>query len=414
MNGNYPKKLIKTDAALARLLAKEEKRQLETIDLIPSENFADPNVRALEGSVFMNKYSEGYSGRRYYPGNIVVDELENLAISRARKAFGLDKNWHVNVQPYSGSPANLAVYLGLLRPGEKILGMSLADGGHLTHGHKVNASGIIFKSIGYCVDIITGLIDYREIERLANKEKPRIVVSGLTAYPRRLDFKKFGQIAKKVGAYHLADISHISGLISAGLHPSPFPYADVVTTTTHKILRGPRGAVIFCKKELAEKIDPAVFPRLQGGPHDNTTAAVAYAFGQVATPRYRAYAKAVLENTKALSRVLIKEGFALATGGTDNHMLLLDLKPLGMSGMDGEKLLERAGIIANRNSLLGDAAPFRPSGIRMGAPAITTRGMKPSDMARIASWISRILIDHENPEKVGFEVRAFLKKFPIS
>src|SRR3989344_2313273 len=414
MNQKDFEKIKRSDPALARLLRAEELRQARSLDLIASENFASAEVRFLVGSVLMNKYSEGYPGKRYYPGNSVIDQVETLAIERAKKSFGLGKSWHANVQPYSGSPANIAAYLCLMKPGDKVLGMQLASGGHLTHGHKDNASGIFFHSVSYGVNQKTGLIVYKEVEQIAVKEKPRVIVSGLTAYPRQIDFKKFGAIAKKVGSYHLADISHIAGLVAAGLHPSPFLHADVVTTTTHKILRGPRGAVIFCKKELAEKIDRAVFPGLQGGPHDNATAAIAYAFGQVATPRYRAYAKAVLENTKALSRVLIKEGFALATGGTDNHMLLLDLKPLGMSGMDGEKLLERAGIVANRNSLLGDASPFRPSGIRMGAPAITTRGMKPSDMARIASWISRILIDHENPEKVGFEVRAFLKKFPIS
>ncbi|OHA01359.1 MAG: serine hydroxymethyltransferase [Candidatus Sungbacteria bacterium RIFCSPHIGHO2_02_FULL_49_12] len=414
MNQKDFEKIKRSDLALARLLRAEEFRQARSLDLIASENFASAEVRLLVGSVLMNKYSEGYPGKRYYPGNAIVDQVETLAIERAKKSFGLGKNWHANVQPYSGSPANIAVYLGLAKPGDKILGMRLAAGGHLTHGHKVNASGIFFNSVSYEVNQSTGLINYKEVERIAVKEKPRVIVSGLTAYPRRIDFRKFGAIAKKVGSYHLADISHIAGLVAAGLHPSPFLHADVVTTTTHKILRGPRGAVIFCKKELAEKIDRAVFPGLQGGPHDNTTAAVAYTFGRVATPAYRAYAKHVLENAKTLARVLIKEGFVLATGGTDNHMLLLDLKPLGISGLDAEKFLECAGIIANRNSLPGDASPFRPSGIRMGTPAITTRGMKSEDMVTIATWISRILIGGENPEKVGREIQTFLKKFPVS
>ena len=404
----------KKDHILAKLVAAEDKRQAETLDLIPSENIAPRAVREFVGSVLMNKYSEGYPGKRYYPGNAIVDEIEILAQSRALKAFRLNANWQVNVQPYSGSPANLAVYLGLMKPGEKLLGMALSAGGHLTHGHKVSASGIIFKSVSYGVDPKTGLIDYREVERIAKSEKPKIIISGLTAYPRRIDFEKFGRIAKKVGAYHVADISHIAGLVAAGLHQSPFPYADVVTTTTHKILRGTRGAVIFAKKELAEKIDRAVFPGLQGGPHDNVTAAIAYAFGQAATAGYKKYAKLVLENAKELVRVLKKEGFTLATGGTDNHLLLLDLRPLGLAGTDAEKYLERAGIIANRNSLPGDISPFRPSGIRLGTPAITTRGLKPHDMARVARWISRIFISGENPEAVGCEVKRFLIKYPIA
>ena len=404
----------KKDHILAKLVAAEDKRQAETLDLIPSENIAPRAVREFVGSVLMNKYSEGYPGKRYYPGNAIVDEIEILAQSRALKAFRLNANWQVNVQPYSGSTANLAVYLGLMKPGEKLLGMALSAGGHLTHGHKVSASGIIFKSVSYGVDPKTGLIDYREVERIAKSEKPKIIISGLTAYPRRIDFEKFGRIAKKVGAYHVADISHIAGLISAGLHQSPFPYADVVTTTTHKILRGPRSAVIFSRKELAERIDRAVFPGLQGGPHDNVTAAIAYAFGQAATAGYKKYAKLVLENAKELVRVLKKEGFTLATGGTDNHLLLLDLRPLGLAGTDAEKYLERAGIIANRNSLPGDISPFRPSGIRLGTPAITTRGLKPHDMARVARWISRIFISGENPEAVGCEVKRFLIKYPIA
>ena len=411
---NNSSAISKSDAGLSRLINKETKRQQETLNLIASENFAPVPVRELVGSVLANKYSEGYPGRRYYPGNAVVDEIEVLAQRRALAAFKLGSNWHANVQPYSGSPANLAVYLGLMKPGEKLLGMALSAGGHLTHGHKVNASGIIFKSVSYGVDPKTGLIDYREVEHIAKREKPKIIVSGLTAYPRTIDFKKFGAIAEKVGAWHLADISHIAGLVAAGLHQPPFLYADVVTTTTHKILRGPRGAVIFVKKELAEKIDRAVFPGLQGGPHDNVTAAIAYTFGQAATAGYKNYAKLVLENAKALARVLHKEGFTLATGGTDNHLLLLDLRPLGLSGQEAERTLERAGIIANRNSLPGDTSPFKPSGIRLGTPALTTRGLKPHDMARVARWISRLLIGDENLGKVGREVKNFLIKYPIA
>src|SRR3989344_342163 len=401
------------DHILTKLVAAEEKRQAETLDLIPSENIAPRAVRELVGSVLMNKYSEGYPGKRYYPGNAFFDKIELLAQKRACKAFRLNARWQVNVQPYSGSPANLAVYLGLMKPSEKLLGMALSAGGHLTHGHKVSASGIIFKSVSYGVDPKTDLIDYKEVERIAKREKPKVIVSGLTAYPRAIDFAQFGRIAKKVGAYHVADISHIAGLVAAGLHQSPFPYADVVTTTTHKILRGPRGAIIFSRKELAERIDRAVFPGLQGGPHDNVTAAIAYTFGQVATASYKKYAKLVLENAKALARVLQKEGFTLATGGTDNHLMLIDLRPLGLAGTDAAKYLERAGIIANRNSLPGDISPFSPSGLRLGTPAVTARGLEPKEMQKIADWISRLLIGGENPEAVRREVRVLLKKFPM-
>ncbi|MBI2097117.1 MAG: serine hydroxymethyltransferase [Candidatus Sungbacteria bacterium] len=424
MRESISKRLKKADPAVANILAQEILRQEETLDLIASENIASPEVRELVGSVLANKYSEGYPGRRYYPGNVNVDAIETLAQNRARKAFHLNQAWHVNVQSYSGSPANIAVFLGLMKPGEKLMGMALASGGHLTHGHKVSASGILFRSVAYGVDQKTGLIDYNEVERIAQKEKPRLIVSGLTAYPRAIDFKKFGAIAKKVGAYHVADISHIAGLIAAGLHPSPFPYADVVTTTTHKILRGPRGAVIFTKQQaisnkrhganISDKIDRAVFPGLQGGPHDNVTAAIAYTFGRVATPAYKKYARLVLENAKALAQVLIEEGFTLVTGGTANHMMLLDLRPLGLNGFEAEKLLERTGIIANRNSIPGDASPFRPSGIRLGTPAITTRGLRPRHMPQIAQWFSRVLIGGENPEKVGREVKKFLTKLPVN
>lgn len=402
------------DRKLAALMRREEKRQAETLDLIPSENFASPAIRMLSGSVLMNKYSEGYPGMRYYPGNTVVDEIENLAIARGKRAFHLGPDWHLNVQPYSGSPANIAVYWGLLKFGETLMGMELAAGGHLTHGHRVNFSGISYRSVPYGVDSETGLIDYEKVETLAKRVRPKLIVSGITAYPRRVDFKRFGKIAKKVGALHMADISHIAGLVAAGLHPSPFPHADVVTTTTHKTLRGPRGAVIFSRGKLHEAIDRAVFPGLQGGPHDNTIAAIAYAFGAAAAPSFKKYAATVIENAGVLARELQARGFALVTGGTDNHLMLIDLKNMGMDGKEAESLLERAGIIANRNSIPGDRTPFRPSGLRLGTPAITTRGLKPRDMARIADWTLRVVKLRQRPETIRREVGLFLKRYPLA
>ena len=326
------------------------------------------------GSPLTNKYSEGYPGKRYYPGNFYYDEIEKLAWERALKAFGLSaKNWSVNVQPYSGSPANLAVYLALMKPCEVLMGMNLASGGHLTHGHSASFSGKLFKSIQYGVNLETGLLNYTEIEKLAEKHRPKIIISGFTAYPRKIDFKRIGGIAKKVGAYHLADISHIAGLISAKLHPAPFSCADVVMTTTHKTLAGPRGAVIFSRKELAEKIDKSVFPGLQGGPHNNAIAAIALAFGEVLKPKFKNEQKQAVKNAEVLAEELKKYGFDLITGGTDNHLLLMDLKNIGIDGLEAERKLEKAGIIANRNSIAGDASPFKPSGLRLGTPAITAR-----------------------------------------
>lgn len=430
---------IRDDTELASLVAKEETRQRDTLDLIASENLAPAAVRDLLGSVLTNKYSEGYPGRRYYPGNACVDQIEELAIRRARKAFKISSEWRVNVQPYSGSPANIAVYFALLdfacppklgerRRGDTLMGMELAAGGHLTHGHKVNFSGKAYRAVSYGVNPRTGLIDYDEVERLARKAEPKLIVSGLTAYPRTVDFKRFGRIAKSVGAYHMADISHIAGLVAAGLHPSPFPYADVVTTTTHKILRGPRGAVIFSRTDrlaksdvksqmpevsIAEAIDKAVFPGLQGGPHDNVTAAIAYMFGQASAPKFRQYAKRVVENAAALAAALKKRGFIIVTGGTDNHLMLIDLKKQRIDGLQAEKLLEQAGVIANRNTIPGDKSPFRPSGVRIGTPAITTRGLTAKDMPRVAEWICRVLVKRERPERVVAEIKSFLARYPI-
>ncbi|MBI2451335.1 MAG: serine hydroxymethyltransferase [Parcubacteria group bacterium] len=404
-------KLKKDDSKLADLIFKETDRQRRTLDLIPSENFVFSSMLEAIGSPLMNKYSEGYPGKRYYPGNFYYDKIEKLAQERARKVFNLNKNWHINVQPYSGTPANIAIYLGLLNFNDKIMGMKLSAGGHLSHGHNVSFSGRGYKVVHYGVDLKNGFLNYTEIEKLAKKHKPKMIICGATAYPRIIDFQKFSQIAKKVGAYLLADISHIAGLVAAKIHPSPFPFADVVMTTTHKTLRGPRGAVIFCKKELGEKIDKAVFPGLQGGPHNNTIAGIALAFHLAKSKNFINYQKQILKNAGTLAKSLKNFGFDLVTGGTDNHLILIDLKNIGINGFEAEKLLERAGIIANRNTIPSDVSAFRPSGLRLGTPALTSRGMKEKEMKRIAFWIYQILILKKSPEKIKKEVEKMAIKF---
>ncbi|TRZ64661.1 MAG: serine hydroxymethyltransferase [Spirochaetia bacterium] len=410
------------DGELKKLIKAEEKRQAETLDLIPSENIASKSVLEALGSVLTNKYSEGYPGKRYYAGNEIADEIENLAKERARKIFRLNKNWHVNVQAYSGSPANMAVYYALLKPGDKIMGMSLPFGGHLTHGWKVNFSARFYRSAQYTTNR-NGLIDYSVVRKMAKKERPKIIVAGATAYPRVFDFKKFASIAHEVKAYFLADISHIAGLITSGVHPSPFPYADVVTTTTHKTLRGPRGAIIFANRkskiakynniDIASEIDRAVFPALQGGPHDNQTAAIAQCLYEALQPSFKKYGKQIVKNAKTLARELIKFNFELISGGTDNHLMLVDLTNLGISGREAQNRLEKAGIIVNRNTIPYDTrSPFDPSGIRIGTPAITSRGMKEKEMKKIAEFIRRILIENENPATVKREVKKLCLKFP--
>lgn len=403
------------DKKLWQIIKKEIKRQEETLEFIPSENFVDLETLFIVGSPLMNKYAEGYPGKRYYPGNRYIDEIENLAKERALKVFKLNRNeWSVNVQPYSGSPANLAVYLGLIKPGEKIMGLNLFHGGHLTHGHKVSYTGKLFNSIQYGINPKTEEIDYEELEKLAKKHKPKIIISGTTAYPRRIDFKKIYNISKQIDAYHIADISHIAGLVVANLHPSPFAYADVVTMTTHKTLRGPRGAVIFAKKELEEKINKSVFPGLQGGPHIHTIAGIAYILGQALKKKFYNYQKQILINSKILAEELIKNGFKLYTGGTDNHLMIIDLKPLNLDGKTAENLLESANIIANRNSLPSDSSPFNPTGLRLGTPAITTRGLKENEMKIISIFFKRLLIDKSSPFKIKKEVIELTKKFPLS
>jgi glycine hydroxymethyltransferase len=389
-------KLKLTDKKVAEIIKNEEKRQSDQLEMIPSENYASDAVREAVGSVFMNKYSEGYPHRRYYQGNEFADKVEILAEERAKKLFGVP---YVNVQPYSGSPANSAVYFALLEPGDLIMGLELASGGHLTHGHpKVTFSGKYFKTVQYGLGK-NGFLDYEQIEKLAAQYRPKIIVSGLTAYPRNIDFKKFGEVADKVGAYHLADISHISGLVAGGALPSPVKYADIVMTTTHKSLRGPRGAMLMVtdkglKKdpELGVKIDKAVFPGLQGGPHDNVTAGIAVCLAEADTKKFQKYAKQVVSNAKTLAEALKKYGFNLVTGGTDNHLILIDLTNKGIDGWCAAWALEYAGIIGNRNAIPHDTrSAFYPSGLRLGTPAITMRGMKEKEMLKIAGWINEVI-----------------------
>lgn len=415
--------LKKSDKKLYKLLISEIKRQKETINLIASENFVRPEILETLGSELANKYSEGYPGKRYYSGNQFIDQIENLAQERALKAFKLDgKKWSVNVQPYSGTPANLEIYLSLINPGETIMGMSLTDGGHLSHGHKASFSGKLFNSIQYHVNQKTGLIDYEEIEKLAQKHKPKIIISGCSAYPRKIDFKKIGDIAKSISAYHLSDISHISGLIIAGLHSSPFSDADIVMTTTHKALRGPRAAVIFSRTNvkcqtsdisISEAIDKAVFPGMQGGPHNNAVAAIALAFGESLKPNFKKYSQQIVKNAKTLAESLKKYGFNIITGGTDNHLLLVDLKNIGFDGLVAEKILESANIIANRNAVAGDISVFNPSGLRLGTPAITSMGAKEKEMEKIAEFIYKLLIKKENSRLIKNEVLKLTKRFKI-
>ena len=386
------------DKKVSALIKKEAKRERSVVNLIASENYASKDVLEALGSVLTNKYAEGYPGRRYYGGNSVIDEVELLAQERARKLFKLNaKKWHVNVQALSGSPANMAVYLALLpHDGSgKIMGMQLAHGGHLTHGHSVSASGKFWKQISYGVSAKNEQLDYDELARIAKREKPHIIVAGFTAYPRRINWKKFRFIADEVGAYLMVDMSHIAGLVAGDAHASPFPYADIVTTTTHKTLRGPRGAMIFVRKDernLDEKIDKAVFPGLQGGPHENAIAAIAVTLGEAMQPKFKTYAAQVVKNAAALSDELQKLGWRIVSGGTDNHLLLVDTWKNGVSGKEASQKLERAGIIVNMNTIPFDTRkPMDPSGIRLGTAAETTRGAKEKNMRTLAQKIDKVL-----------------------
>lgn len=374
------------------ILKKEEKRQKEMINLIPSENFVSENVMKALGSVFTNKYAEGMSHHRYYAGNQHIDELEDEVVDLAYRAFKVNKNdYSINVQPYSGSIANIAVYFGALNIGDKILSMSLEHGGHLTHGHSVSITGKVFSFEHYGVGE-DGFIDYNNVLEIAKKIQPKMIIAGTSAYPRILDYKKFREIADEVGALLLADIAHIAGLIVGESHPSPFPYADIVTTTTHKTLRGPRSAIIICKNNLAENINKSVFPGIQGGPHMNAMAATGVALEEALRPEFKDYAGQVVKNAKVLADELLKLGFKLSSGGTDNHLILVDMAPMGITGQQASDKLEKEGIIVNKNMIPFDVRkPWDPSGIRLGTPAVTTRGMKEKDMIVIAKRIKEIL-----------------------
>lgn len=407
----YPH-LKNQDPEVYAAIKKETARQKKTIELIASENFVSEAVLEAVGSPLTNKYAEGYPNARYYGGCKYVDVVENLAIERLKKLYGCD---HANVQPHSGASANFAVYFALLEPGDKIMGMSFSNGGHLTHGAKVNVSGRYFKVVPYGVDKNTETINYDEVEKLALAEKPKLIVAGASAYPRVIDFKRFREIADKVGAYLMVDMAHIAGLVAAGLHPSPVPYADVVTTTTHKTLRGPRGGVIMCKEYLAAKIDKAVFPGTQGGPLEHVIAGKAVAFGEALTDEFKAYQKQIILNSAAMADEIQKLGIKLVSGGTDNHLMLLDFSSLGVTGLEVEKNLDKAGITVNKNTVPNETrSPKITSGIRVGTPSVTTRGMKEDDMRLIARLIAKIVFEGKTaiPE-VRAEVKKLIAKFPL-
>ena len=377
--------VVTSDPRVAELIAAEERRQHETLSLIPSENHVSPAVLAASGSVLTNKYSEGYAGRRYYQGNAIVDDVETLAARRARALFQVE---HANVQPLSGAPANLAVYAAFLRPGDTVMGMSLEAGGHLTHGWGVSVTGKWFRAVRYGVRRDTGMVDLDEVRELALRERPKLIWCGGTAIPRMIDFGGFAQVASEVGAVLAADVAHVAGLIAGGVHPSPVGHADVISTTTHKTLRGPRGAMLLSPAAHAQAIDRAVFPGLQGGPHDHTTAAIAVALHEAAQPSFATYARAVVDNADALAEALLERGFDLVSGGTDNHLLLIDLTGKGIGGRPAAEALERAGIVLNDNAVPFDPRkPLDPSGIRLGTPAVTTRGLSTDHMRELARWI---------------------------
>jgi glycine hydroxymethyltransferase len=401
------------DPEIYSLVKEEERRQADKIRLIASENYVSKAILETTGSVLTNKYSEGYAGKRYYEGQQIIDQVENIAIQRAKDLFGAE---HVNVQPYSGSPANIAVFLAFLNPGDTILGMALPHGGHLTHGAKVSISGRYFDAQSYELDVVTGLINYDTIRKQALAIRPKIIIAGHSAYPRSLDFKKFREIADEVQCPLMVDMAHFAGLVAGGAHPSPVPYADVVTTTTHKSLRGPRGAMILCKAKHAHAIDKAVFPGVQGGPHDNTTAAIAVALKEAHSDSFKEYSAQVVKNAKALADSLMAKGFILITKGTDNHLMLVDLTNKNISGKKAAKALDKAGIVVNYNAVPFDKRkPFDPSGIRMGTPALTSRGFKEKEMLLVSNLIEKVINDPENEKlqsSIVEEARKLCSKFP--
>lgn len=402
------------DPQLHELLRQEEALQSGCLRLIPSENYVSRAVMMASGSCLTNRYSEGYPGKRYYEGQQVTDLVESIAIGRAKKLFKAD---HANVQPYSGSVANLAAYNSLCAPGDTIMGLQLSSGGHLTHGSTGSITSRFFKAVNYPVDPATGRIDYNVVEELAQKHRPKVIISGTTAYPRKIEFDRFAEIAKRVGAYHISDIAHISGLVVAGLHQSPVPYADIVSTTTHKTLRGPRGGMLLCRKEHAEKVDRTVFPGSQGGPHMHTIAAIAVALAEADTEEFILYARQIVKNAARLAEKLMEYGFDLVSGGTDNHLMVVDLRKRGIPGKKLAKALDRARIVSNFNSVPGDTAPpANPSGLRLGTPAVTTRGMREEQMDEIARFVKTVTenLDKESViESVGREVLLLCSAFPV-
>lgn len=421
--------LKQSDPKIYQAIADEVRRQQRGLEMIPSENYVSEAVLEALGTVLTNKYSEGYPDKRYYGGNQFIDVIEKIAIERAKALFGTE---HANVQPYSGSPANQAVYFALLKPGDKVMGLSLTHGGHLTHGWKVSFSGHYYHPVPYGVDKKTHLINYDKVLELAKAERPKMIIAGATAYPRQIDFEAFGRIAREVDAYLMVDIAHIAGLVIAGVHQSPVPFADVVTTTTHKTLRGPRGAMIMCPKKedrlkdryhagekwnLAELVDRAVFPGLQGGPHNHQTAAIAVSLKEAATPEFKKYGEQIVRNAKALAEKLLEHDFKLITGGTDNHLVLIDLNNKNISGKEAETILDQVGITVNKNTIPYDPRkPMDPSGIRLGTPALTSRGFKEEEMKLVGDLIAETL---HNPQKelikgeVSKKVKDLTAKFPI-
>ena len=403
------------DPEIQKAIDQELSRQREKLEMIASENIVSTAVMQAQGSILTNKYAEGYPGKRYYGGCEYVDIVEQLAIDRAKKLFGAE---YANVQPHSGAQANTAVYFALLQPGDTILGMNLTDGGHLTHGSPVNISGKYFKIIPYGVDKETERIDYDELERLAKEHQPKLIVGGASAYSRVIDFERMAQIAKSVGAYFMVDMAHIAGLVAAGLHPSPVPYADVVTTTTHKTLRGPRGGLILCRDaEFGKQFNKAIFPGIQGGPLMHVIAAKAVAFKEALSDEFKVYQQQVLDNAKALSDELVKKGFRIVSGGTDNHLMLVDLRSKNITGKEAQFLLDEIGITANRNTIpFEPLSPFVTSGIRLGTPALTTRGLKEDDIREVADIIADVIENREDSaviEAAKAKVQAICKKFPL-
>jgi glycine hydroxymethyltransferase len=406
--------LEKRDPEVAAIIADERVRQVETLEMIASENYASAAVLEATGSVFTNKYAEGYPGKRYYAGNVNSDRVESLAIDRAKKLFAAD---HANVQPTSGAEANMAAYFAFVQPGDTIMGMSLDQGGHLTHGSPVNFSGRLYKFVPYTVDRESEVIDLALVKRLAKESQPKIIVAGATAYPRAIDFAGFAEVAKETGALLMVDMSHIAGLVAGGQHASPVPHAAIVTTTTHKTLRGPRGALILSKSEHAAAVDSAVFPGTQGGPHLHSIAGKAVAFGEALQPEFKDYARRIVENAKVLAEALVSGGIRLVSGGTDNHLLLLDCNSVDISGLKAQNALQGAGIIANKNTIPYDQrSPSIASGLRMGTPALTSRGMGPDEMKKVAAWIVRVLKDPDGDgvrASVRAEVAEFARTYPV-